>query len=617
MKQFFEELKRRNIFKVATAYGIVSWLIIQISDTVFPRFHFPDWTVTFVIILVIIGFPVALLLAWSFELTPEGIKKTVSVEKNTSISKRTGAKLNRIIIGVLALALGYFIYESRFSKSSENVESVVATAEVTTVEQSVAVLPFADLSEKKDQEWFSDGLTEEILNSLARLPQLKVASRTSAFEFKGTNEDIKIIANKLGVAHIVEGSVRRIGDRLKLTAQLIRASDGFHIWSQTYDRSTADLFEVQEDIAEKIANALDIYLDDQKRKRMFSSGTRNVEAFELFLQGKKIFMDSHENKTNQTLWDANVLFEKAMKADPKFVLPAINHMDAYSHTVIGAVRDPILKDGPKLTKEEARQLLLNDLDFVIQNTDNPTLGAIASLNQTFFTDDWSSMPKQIAQLEAHFDLNLLKMDETVWLNEIIMILGRTDLLQQIVDRSKITDPYYNDTWNTSLKLSIAKDNAEGFKEALKNLKSLKSSELLPPSCLPVAINWDWNEILNCVTANSSNKLQEALVLYQNGKKQEAEEIVNSLDRDNLLASFSSVISYYYLTENYNAIQEWVQEIDKKPYSGVIFSLLIVEFGNYSFFDLDDTPNYKANLKKANVDLSLFRKFPKADLSKLN
>jgi len=270
MKHFFEELKRRNVFKVATAYGIVSWLLIQISDTVFPRLHLPDWTVTFVIILVLIGFPIALIFTWSFELTPEGIKKTEEVDKNRSFTKRTGAKLNRIIIGVLILALGYFIYESRFSKSSETTESVIATSENTTVEQSVAVLPFADLSEKKDQEWFSDGLTEEILNSLARLPQLKVASRTSAFEFKGTNEDIKIIADKLGVAHIVEGSVRRIGDQLKLTAQLIRASDGFHIWSQTYDRSTADLFEVQEDIAEKIANALDIYLDEQKRQLMFS-----------------------------------------------------------------------------------------------------------------------------------------------------------------------------------------------------------------------------------------------------------------------------------------------------------------------------------------------------------
>ena len=616
MKQFFEELKRRNIFKVATAYGIVAWLVIQISDTVFPRFHFPDWTVTFVIILVIIGFPVALLLAWSFELTPEGIKKTVAVEKSTSISKRTGAKLNRVIIGVLALALGYFIYESRFSKSPESTETVSATSEIAKVEQSVAVLPFADLSEKKDQEWFSDGLTEEILNSLARLPQLKVASRTSAFEFKDTNEDIKIIADKLGVAHIVEGSVRRIGDRLKLTAQLIRASDGFHIWSQTYDRSTADLFEVQEDIAEKIANALDIYLDDQKRKKMFSSGTRNVEAFELFLQGKKIFMDAHENRTNQTLWDANVLFEKAMKADSKFVLPAINHMDAYSHTIIGAA-NPILKGGPTLTKEEAQLLLLKDLDFVIQNTDNPTLGAIASLNQTFFTSDWSSIPKQMAQLEAHFDLDLLKMDETVWLNEIILILGRTDLLQQIVDRAKITDPFYNDTWNTSLKLSLTTDNAEGLKEAIKNLKSTKSSDLLPPLCIPVGQSWDWNEILDCVSANSSIRLKDALVLYQNGKKAEAEKIVNSLDRDNLLASFSSVITYYFLTGNYQAIKEWVKEIDKKPYSGAIFSLSIVDFGNYLLFDLDDTPNFKANLKKAKVDLSYFRKFPKIDLSKLN
>lgn len=613
MKHFFEELKRRNVFKVATAYGIVSWLLIQISDTVFPRLHLPDWTVTFVIILVLIGFPIALIFTWSFELTPEGIKKTEEVDKNRSFTKRTGAKLNRIIIGVLILALGYFIYESRFSKSSETTESVIATSENTTVEQSVAVLPFADLSEKKDQEWFSDGLTEEILNSLARLPQLKVASRTSAFEFKGTNEDIKIIADKLGVAHIVEGSVRRIGDQLKLTAQLIRASDGFHIWSQTYDRSTADLFEVQEDIAEKIANALDIYLDEQKRQLMFSSGTRNVEAFEMYLQGKKIFADAHNGKTDKTLWDANTLFEKAMKVDPKFVLPALSHMDAYSHTILGNV-NRLTDDGPQLTKEEAQQLLLKDLDFVIQNTDNPTLGAVASLNQTFFTGDWSSMPKHMAQLEANFNLDLLRINETVWLNEIIMILGRTDLLQQIVDRSKITDPYYNDTWATSLKLSIASDNLEDYKEAIKNIKSTKGPDLIPPTCIPIAQNWEWGEILSCISSNSSSVLVEAMNLYRGGKKEAAEVIVGTLDRENLLASFASVITYYYLIGNDNAIKAWVMELDKKPYSGAIFSLTIDDFGGYILFDLEDTPNFKMNLQKAKADLSKLRKFPRVHLS---
>lgn len=616
MKHFFEELKRRNIIKVATAYGIVAWLLIQISDTVFPRFNLPSWTVTFVIILVLIGFPIALLLAWSFELTPNGIKRTVEVEKNTSISKRTDAKLNRIIIGVLILVLGYFIYESRFSRLPDAADSVTAVSEKTTVEQSVAVLPFADLSEKKDQEWFSDGLTEEILNSLARLPQLKVASRTSAFEFKGTNEDIKIIADKLGVANVVEGSVRRIGDRLKLTSQLIRASDGFQIWSQTYDRSTADLFEVQEDIAEKIANALDIYLDDQKRKKMFTSGTRNVEAFELFLQGKKIFMDAHDGATSQNLWDANKLFEKAMKADPMFVLPALSHMDAYSHTILGSVNN-LIKEGPEITKEEAQQILLKDLDVVIQNTNNPTIGAIASLNQIYFTDDWSSMPKQMAQLEANFDVDLLKIDETVWLNEIIMILGRYDLLQQIVNRAKTTDPFYNDTWSTSLKLSIAKDNIEDHKEAIKNLRTPKNTELLPPVCIPISTDWNWSEIVNCMSKNSSNPLIEALHLYRTGHKDEAESIVNKSDRENLLASFSSLITYYFLTGNDKAIQLWVKELDEKPYSGAIFSLTIDDFGGYLLFDLEDTPNFKANLIKANADLSKIRNFPKVDLSALH
>jgi TolB-like protein len=235
ISNLISELKRRNVFKVAVAYGIAGWLIIQISDTVFPRIGLPDWTITFIIALVVIGLPIALIIAWAFELTPEGIQKSKDIVITDSVTNSTGKKLNGLIISVLSLLIVFLLIERFFfaTTTSTNVNSQQATSTATISKKSVAVLPFADLSQNKDQEWFSDGLTEEILNSLAQLPELKVTSRTSAFQFKGKDLDISKIADTLGVANVVEGSVRRIGAQLRITAQLIRAEDGFHLWSET------------------------------------------------------------------------------------------------------------------------------------------------------------------------------------------------------------------------------------------------------------------------------------------------------------------------------------------------------------------------------------------------
>ncbi|MEE8426233.1 MAG: hypothetical protein V3S15_03040, partial [Woeseiaceae bacterium] len=249
MPGFLTELKRRNVFRVGIAYTLVAWVIAQAFDLVTDNFGAPDWFMKVALAVLIAGLPVALIFAWAFELTPDGVKKTEDVPAAKSITPRTGKKLNTITTTALILALAFIAWDKVGSDQEADKNTVT--------DKSVAVLPFADLSELQDQEWFTDGLTEEILNSLARLPELQVTARTSSFEFKDTNTDIGLIAEKLGVAHVVEGSVRRIGDKMRVTAQLIRASDGFHLWSETYDRNTEDLFEVQHDVAENIAASLD------------------------------------------------------------------------------------------------------------------------------------------------------------------------------------------------------------------------------------------------------------------------------------------------------------------------------------------------------------------------
>lgn len=227
MSSLFEELKRRNVIRVSAAYLVVAWLLIEVSDTIFPRLGLPDWSVTLVIALVALGFPLALFLAWAYELTPAGVKRTEEVPVAESVTRFTGRRLDFVIIGVLLLALGWFAWD-RFGPSG-------GRAAAGAREASIAVLPFVDMSAEGDQQYFGDGLSEEILNLLAGIGDLKVSGRTSSFSFKGTNVSIPEIGRTLGVAHVLEGSVRRSGDQLRITAQLIEAETGFHLWSDTYD----------------------------------------------------------------------------------------------------------------------------------------------------------------------------------------------------------------------------------------------------------------------------------------------------------------------------------------------------------------------------------------------
>ena len=312
MGKLFAELKRRNVVRVGIAYILLAWVALQVGDVLFDLFEAPPWVGKSVAALLLLGFPFACLFAWAFELTPDGIRKTSAVDRSASITPSTGRKLDRVIIVVLVIALGYFIWERQ-----AGVEPTTTTA---MLDKSIAVLPFVNMSSDAEQEWFADGLTEEILNALARTPDLLVASRTSSFQYKDRNEDISVIAAALGVAHILEGSVRRGGDRLRVTAQLIRASDGFHLWSETFDRSPEDVIAIQENVAFEIANALETAMDPEALQKMVSAGTASVAAYEAYLEGLAL-----ETRTGETGdiedWEiAYARFERAVEIDPGFTL---------------------------------------------------------------------------------------------------------------------------------------------------------------------------------------------------------------------------------------------------------------------------------------------------------
>ena len=274
---FIDELKRRNVIRVATVYAVAAWLLIQIVATTFPILHLPDWSVTLVTVLILIGFPLALILAWAFELTPEGLKKDKDLDRNRSTTPITGRKLDFVIIGLLLLAVGVMFVGNYTNDDADDLIGEEATP-------SIAVLPFVDMSPNGDQEYFGDGIAEELINELVRLDGLRVAGRTSSFSFKGTNENLSAIAEALNVATILEGSIRKDGDRVRITAQLINVADGKILWSEPYDRELADIFAIQEEIATSVSGALGVRLGVGGVNAFKGAGTRNIEAYEAYLQ---------------------------------------------------------------------------------------------------------------------------------------------------------------------------------------------------------------------------------------------------------------------------------------------------------------------------------------------
>ncbi len=310
---FIEELKRRNVFRVATAYAIAGWLIIQIATSVFPAFEFPDWTQQFVIIITMIGFPLALIFAWAFELTPEGIKKSKEVDITESVTSRTGKKLNGIIITVLSMAVIFLLVERVFFAKA----SILEQENSTNIEMaSIAVLPFVNMSSDEENEFFSDGLSEELLNGLAKIEGMQVAGRTSAFSFKGKNEDLRIVGEQLGVKHILEGSVRKDGNTLRITAQLIQADNGFHLWSETYDRQIESVFAIQEEITRKVVAELKVRLLPQEEIQLTERPTQDIEAYNAYLEATQLEI----NRLPSDLEKAIEKYKQAIAIDPTFAL---------------------------------------------------------------------------------------------------------------------------------------------------------------------------------------------------------------------------------------------------------------------------------------------------------
>jgi TolB-like protein/Tfp pilus assembly protein PilF len=311
--KLIEELKRRNVIRVGIAYLVATWVLLQIADLVLENIGAPDWVMQSLMLVLALGFPPVLLFAWAFELTPEGIKRERDVVRDQSITRRTGHKLDRVTIGLLIVVVVLVVAE-RMMPAAEKPQPPPAAAAVA--EKSIAVLAFEDLSPEGDQEYFAEGISEEILNVLAQIPDLKVAGRTSSFAFKGQKRDLREIGEVLEGAHSLEGSVRTSGERIRVTAQLVKAEDGFHLFSKNYDRKLTDVFEVQDDIAREISTVLrSAILGEQPVEK---TTPIPVEAYEKYLQARQWIHSRDRN----LMEEAVVLLNEALVIDPNYA-PAL------------------------------------------------------------------------------------------------------------------------------------------------------------------------------------------------------------------------------------------------------------------------------------------------------
>jgi len=437
---FFEELKRRNVVRVGVVYLIAAWLLAQVADLMLESFHAPDWVIQAILVVLIIGFPLALIFAWAYELTPEGLKKEKDVDRSQSITRTTGRKLDRTIIAILVVALAYFVWESRFNPNdkvapetaqtgAEPAEAPEQNAARGSGAKSVAVLPFVNMSSDPEQEYFSDGISEEILNALARVKELKVAGRTSSFAFKGHNEDLRQIGETLGVSHILEGSVRKSGNKVRITAQLIQAKDGFHVWSDTYDRELTDVFEIQDEIATAILDQLKIALiGGETEADAVAAARTDSEVYDQYLLARQRIYE----RNRLSIESAAELLDKAIAKDPKYA-------PAWAQRGIAAL---LLSEGdygdtPKAEAEIQAKLYL---DKALQLESNLAEGW-AGIG-LYHGNRPGENPEAIKALKKALAINPNLIDASNWLQIEYSDTGENLQAMQILEDMVQRDPLY-------------------------------------------------------------------------------------------------------------------------------------------------------------------------------
>ena len=613
MPGLFEELKRRNVFRVGVAYLVASWLLLQIVDVVGPILRLSDEFPRYLLFLLLVGLLPALVFAWVFELTPEGLKRESEVDPSRSPGRRTGRKLDRAIIVILALAVGTLLFDkfalngtrplpapATEAAGGEHVPEQAAPATAADSGKSVAVLPFAVMSNGPDDDYFADGLTEEIINALGQAPDLLVTARTSAFFFKGQNLPVAEIAAQLGVAHVVEGSVRRAGEQLRITAQLIRANDGFHLWSETYDRRAADTFAVQSDIAEQVVRALNVLLDGPSRERMQRVGTRDVEAFIAHQKGIELFERAHiEPNQISLLQQSNVQFEIAIERAPD-LFPAYDyHSDLFVHALISHAAGQLDGDVTDTLLASAPQALASDMQRAVQHARTNAERYRAEVGKALLLGPWRGL-SLLTQAAA----TTSNCETPAWLQEVGPFPGQAEQVLAALDRMGKCDPLRTRpvVHSTGIELLLGRPDAAA-RRARAGLQRFDHPFLARQLSLAVAFGGDPEgagaEATQRIRREDERLLTLAMLAAVRGDASAAARhqhgwlgVVGSNDRDSLVLEA--------LRGNRNEANRLAGEIDARPFGHMVLLQAIYSCVCGAPFDLEAAPVFASMLQDSGL-----------------
>jgi len=608
----FEELKRRNVVKVGVLYVIAAWLTLQVAELLFDALELPSTWLRLVLALLILGFPIALIFSWVFELTPEGLKREKDVDRSRSVAGETGRKINILIVVLLVLAIGTVAVDRLVPEQAVPVAQAPTPATAATSpaeapaettaesparppERSIAVLPFANMSGDVENEYFADGLSEEILNFLAGVPDLQVTARTSSFQFKGKNADVREIGGALNVANVLEGSVRRAGDRARITAQLIRASDGYHLWSATYDRQMDDVFEIQTEIAESVTRALGVVLDDAQRQQMIDAGVREVDAFVYYQRGVEKFWKAHDDHFDLAMMaEAAALFGEAIRIEPDFADAYFMRSDYYAH----------LATTPGIDEAERTAAFVaygRDLAAASEDARSPTQRALIEVDRGLISNDWTTLK---ARFEAALDPE--SCQQGVWL-ETAPLFGYADALLAQARRRMACDPlnffHAYDAARAALWAGQPETALELARTGIAQAEDdvwLKAMEV--QALLALGRYEEAGQEAESITVANNRTLAMLSVAVVTGDAKTAQSLRDkALDDATSWQRMHLSVNLNAITGDRQAANEAAAWVDSIPAGQMMLASMVVECMCGAPFDLEYTPVFAKRLAEAGID----------------
>jgi TolB-like protein len=574
-KGFFGELKRRNVYKVAVAYAVVAWLLMQIASQIFPFFEIPNWVVRLVVLLLVVGFPIALIIAWAFEATPEGIKRTKAADASGQRS-RSGAWIYIVIIGV-ALSGGLFFVGRYTAGRAAPRQSEAPTA---IPGKSIAVLPLLNESGDPHDEYFSDGLSEELIAALAQISGLKVIGRSSSFRFKDRKEEPKTIGEQLGVSTLLEGTVRKQGDRVRIVAELINAADGIALWTQTFDRELKDIFAVQEEIASKVASSLKATLLGSEQRA--AANPKNAEAHNAYLLGHYYL----QRRNLEDYRKAIAHFDDAIRLDPDYALAYAERSETW--TLIGDLTGEGKTAWPKARNDAERAVAIA-----------PTLAEThGALGWVRFFAEWK-FAEGLNELNRAKELSPGNATANDLLARCIVYMGKLDEAERQARRAVELDPLSNSAQNNLARVLFVRNKLEEADAAAR-----KAVELQPTA----ASGHRYQVFIAIERGDSETALREAqlepdenyrrfelaLAYYARGDRSAADPALAELiatSRDKLAYQIAQV---YAVRREKDKAFEWLQIAFDTHDTGMLGLLVDPLLRN-----LRDDPRYEAFIAKMN------------------